>query len=83
MYGPFEDEVVLDGVRGEVRVADGEGEGGRRRLSPGSAPLPPLVRRRVVVGLAAAAAAHDEGLRASNIVSYLVSNKKPNNGPII
>ena len=63
----FEDEVVLDGVRGEVRVADGEGEGGRRRLSPGPAPLPPLVRGRVVVGLAAAAAPHHEGLGASNI----------------
>ena len=54
----LEDEVVLDRVRGEVRVAYGQREGGRRRF-PSSAAAAPVVR---VVRFLTAAAAHYEGL---------------------
>ena len=63
MIVAFEDEVVLDGVRGEVRVADGQREGGRGRLSSGTAPAPMvMVLRRLVT----AAASHHEGLELAN-----------------
>ena len=54
----FEDEVVLHGVRGEVRVADGQCEGGRGRFPSSTAAAPVLM----VVGLLTAAAANHEGL---------------------
>ena len=55
---------MLDGVRGEVRVADGQREGGRGRLS--SAGTAPASLVMVVGRLVTAAAAHHEGLESAN-----------------